>query len=48
MTHRVRFVLRSALQGLLALTVLTNGHAQDTSRQSIIARIDGKYPISFA
>ena len=48
MTHRVRCLLRSALQGLLALTVLTNGHAQDTSRQSIIARIDGRYPISFA
>lgn len=46
MTLRVQPVLR--LQGLLALTVLMNCHAQDTSQQSIIARIDGKYAISFA
>ncbi len=48
MTHSARFLLRSSLPGLLALTVLMNGRAQDTSRQSIIARIDGKYTISFA
>jgi hypothetical protein len=34
--------------GLLALTVVMNCHAQDTSQQSIIARIDGRYAISFA
>ena len=48
LTHNVRFLLRSSLQGLLALTVLANGRAQDTSRQSIIARIDDKYTISFS
>ncbi len=48
MTRSVRILLRSALQVLLALTVLTIGRSQDTSRQSIIARIDGKYTISFA
>jgi hypothetical protein len=48
MALRVKPVLRSSLQGLLALTVLMSCHAQDTSQQSIIARIDGKYAISFA
>ena len=48
MTHRVRFMLRSSLQGLLALMVLVNARAQDTSRQNIIARIDDKYTISFS
>src|SRR5512141_2005908 len=48
MTDGVRFQLRSSFLGLLALTVLMNGQAQDTSRQSIIARIDGQYTISFA
>jgi hypothetical protein len=48
MTRSVRILLRSALQVLLALTVLTIGRSQDTSRQSIIARVDGKYAISFA
>jgi hypothetical protein len=48
MTHHVRFLLRSSLQGLLALTVLVNSRAQDTSRQSTIARIEGKYTISSA
>ena len=48
MTHSVRFLLRSSLPGLLALTVLMNSRAQDTSRQSIIGRIDDKYTISFS
>ena len=48
MTHSVRFVLRFSLKELLALTVVMNCHAQDTSQQSTIARIDGNYVISFA
>ena len=48
MINRVHFLLRSSLLGLLALTALLSGSAQDTSQQSIIARIDGKYAISFA
>lgn len=48
MTQRVHPVLCSSLQGLLALTVLMNSQAQDTSQQNIIATIDGKYAISFA
>jgi hypothetical protein len=48
MTNRVRFLLRSSLLGFLTLTALISCRAQDTSQQSIIARIDGKYTISFA
>jgi hypothetical protein len=48
MTLRVQFILRLSLLGFLTLTILLNCYAQDTSQQSIIARIDGKYAISFA
>jgi hypothetical protein len=48
MTHSVRSILRSALQAILALTVIMNGRAQDSSRQGIIARIEGKYTITVA
>ena len=48
MTHTAGFVRRAALQGLLAGIFLLQCHAQEVPRQSIVARIDGKYAISFA
>ena len=47
MTKRERYLLRSMLPALVALTVLVHCHAQNASRQDTVARIADRYSITF-